>query len=743
MANVSEALALAVDHHMAGRLAEAETLYGRILDAVPDQPQTLHLLGVLLAQTGRIETGLSCVEAAIAVEPDVPAFHLNRGKICDALGRYDASLDSYRNALIRRPDLAEAWERADQALRQLAERAFDSADFPRAASYYRRVLALRPGDLVATFDRAMVLKHLRDLDGSATALGHAVRLNPRLERAHRERAEVLSTLGRWLESLDSRRSILASRPDDAEAWWALAVSLHRAGTPPAGAEWRIEDAYRRLLALEPSHAGGWGNLGLALQEAAQGMAAVAVGRRAVRVAAMDEGAAVNLASALHRVERFAEAEAAGRRALTLNPASPEALLNRAVALDERHIVEGAEQTLLRLLRLRPDEAPAFAQLGRLCERAGRTERAEGALWRALALQPADEESWAALGRVRLRRKGAVGALASARRSLCLQPGLPSGLLVEGESLECLGADAEALAVYDRVIALFPGIGTAFTRRALQRLRPVVTAPSPRAASGRGRLAGSSLGRAGRFGNQLLQYGVLRIAAERNGLELEVPDWVGRPLYGLDDPLPGTPLPILHEDELGIAGLLAGDRPALRGGRDVVGFFCGDMTPLAPHRDRFRSLFSLADGVAELADRAEAALRSRGRTLVAIHLRRGDFGNGRFWTAPEAWYLDWLGAVWPCLDRPVLYVATDDPAVIRRFAAYAPLHAGDIADPLPGAEFLIDHRMLSSADLLAVSNSSFSVTAAMLNGQAAAMLRPDRGVGGLRPFDPWAEPVLLD
>lgn len=52
MATVEEALLLAVDHHTAGRIAEAETLYGRILDAVPDQPDALHLLGVLSAQSG-------------------------------------------------------------------------------------------------------------------------------------------------------------------------------------------------------------------------------------------------------------------------------------------------------------------------------------------------------------------------------------------------------------------------------------------------------------------------------------------------------------------------------------------------------------------------------------------------------------------------------------------------------------------------------------------------------------------
>ncbi len=54
MATVSEALSIALDHHIAGRVAEAETLYGRILEAVPGHPDASHLMGLLLAQTGRV-----------------------------------------------------------------------------------------------------------------------------------------------------------------------------------------------------------------------------------------------------------------------------------------------------------------------------------------------------------------------------------------------------------------------------------------------------------------------------------------------------------------------------------------------------------------------------------------------------------------------------------------------------------------------------------------------------------------
>lgn len=44
---VDQALELAVQHHNARRLAEAESIYWRILQTDPNQPMALHLLGVV------------------------------------------------------------------------------------------------------------------------------------------------------------------------------------------------------------------------------------------------------------------------------------------------------------------------------------------------------------------------------------------------------------------------------------------------------------------------------------------------------------------------------------------------------------------------------------------------------------------------------------------------------------------------------------------------------------------------
>lgn len=137
------------------------------------------------------------------------------------------------------------------------------------------------------------------------------------------------------------------------------------------------------------------------------------------------------------------------------------------------------------------------------------------------------------------------------------------------------------------------------------------------------------------------------------------------------------------------------------------------------------------------------MRSRGATVVALHLRRSDFGTGKFWIAPERWYLDWLAAIWPTLDDPVLYIASDDPRLATAFSAYRPLTADSLSAPQPGAEFLEDFFLLASAHVLAISNSTFSGMAALLNESAGTFLRPERSANGLVAFDPWDTRLFIE
>jgi len=65
VAALSNELQIAVEHHQAGRLAEADSLYRRVLEIEPDNASALHLRGVLAHQQARNEDAVGSIEKAI------------------------------------------------------------------------------------------------------------------------------------------------------------------------------------------------------------------------------------------------------------------------------------------------------------------------------------------------------------------------------------------------------------------------------------------------------------------------------------------------------------------------------------------------------------------------------------------------------------------------------------------------------------------------------------------------------
>ena len=335
------------------------------------------------------------------------------------------------------------------------------------------------------------------------------------------------------------------------------------------------------------------------------------------------------------------------------------------------------------------------------------------------------------------------AEAMARQVLKVAPMNFPALRALGAILEHTGRTDEALQAFESIIEVNPGSGIAFTRRAAILLRRQWgPPPQPRAAVAGPRIMCSSLGANGRFANQLLQYAVARLYAEDHGLTAEFPEWIGRELYGFDDPLLGPLLPTLSEKDVDIAGALSGRTAAALAEHDLWGYFQKSSQDFAGHRDRFRRMFKPARQIAALSAEWMSKLGAGDRPLVALHLRRGDFVKTKLWIAPEDWYLAWLGDLWPRLERPLLYIATDDPSVLTAFSAYAPVTTDILTPALSGAEFYPDFHVLTQATHLAISNSSFSFVAAMLNERGVEFVRPERDTARLVAFDPWNAPITL-
>ena len=73
MRSTIELLELGLEHQHQGRWDEAERIYREVLERQPDQPDALHLLGVLKAQTGQPSLAAALIARAIAQNPAAPA----------------------------------------------------------------------------------------------------------------------------------------------------------------------------------------------------------------------------------------------------------------------------------------------------------------------------------------------------------------------------------------------------------------------------------------------------------------------------------------------------------------------------------------------------------------------------------------------------------------------------------------------------------------------------------------------
>jgi tetratricopeptide (TPR) repeat protein len=234
----SSPLAVAFAHHKAGRLAEAETAYRRLLAAAPSNPDIAMLLGLLLDQRGAHAEAIQHLAKAAKAKPSDPASHYNLALALQHAGR--------------------------------------GGD---AASSYRRALALRPEYLAARVNLGNLLAETGTDEEAIALLRDGLALHGEQVDLHYNLARILQQAGRHAEAVAHYRSALAIKPDLPGALNNLGLLLQ------TGKE--IDEAialYQRGLAANPANLDLLLNLGNALMLASRFDEAIAAYRRAQAVA---------------------------------------------------------------------------------------------------------------------------------------------------------------------------------------------------------------------------------------------------------------------------------------------------------------------------------------------------------------------------------------------------------------------------------------------------------------------------
>jgi hypothetical protein len=257
---------------------------------------------------------------------------------------------------------------------------------------------------------------------------------------------------------------------------------------------------------------------------------------------------------------------------------------------------------------------------------------------------------------------------------------------------------------------------------------------------------SNFGRNGRFGNQLFQYTFLRLVAERQSAQLQLPVWAGSAIFGLSTPDHSkTKIKIVNESEMTASDLINLMRVTDKNFQDLDydGHAQMHTSCYAADKDFIRSLFVFDKRLGSFFERALSHLGLAQKKIIAIHLRRGDYGYDRYFRAPCSWYEKWVNHAGYSPDEYIIYICSESPKKYRkRFPQFTVITSDDLKCPAQLAPYL-DFMIMTLADAVATSNSSFSFFATMLNRKTNQFYRPDFDQLSLVQFDPWnANPLLI-
>ena len=175
-------LALAAEHHKAGRIDEAARLYRELLQQSPNNVDAMRLLaGILAGRSSKVEEAEALLRKATSLAPDYALAFLDLGGILHDQYRYAEAMECLQRASRLQPQAAKP-------LYMLASTLAPAGRTAEALDTYREVLKRQP-------------RHA----GARLGLGHTFK-----------------TMGRLREAIEAYRECVRIRPENGEVYWSLA-----------------------------------------------------------------------------------------------------------------------------------------------------------------------------------------------------------------------------------------------------------------------------------------------------------------------------------------------------------------------------------------------------------------------------------------------------------------------------------------------------------------------------------------
>jgi predicted O-linked N-acetylglucosamine transferase (SPINDLY family) len=305
-----EAIEVAVQHHQAGRPAEAEAILRRILIDEPSHAGVWHRLGRIVMDTGQVDQAVAALREAVRLNPHFVEAHYDLGIALMNLQRSEEAIAAWRRVIQLEPDHAAAYGQMAQAFR-VAGRVDEAIEAIAACTRAIESQSVRARESCAA---GLALSRQGRNDEALVAYSRAVQLDPALAEAHHGLSVILEHKGQIDSALAASTTAIRLMPNFADGHNGLGVARRRKGLLAEAIE-----AFATAVQIDPAHAHAPNNLGCALSESDRLDDAIAVFQSAVRARPDSWATYNNLGNAWRQVGELDEAVSCYRKALELQP----------------------------------------------------------------------------------------------------------------------------------------------------------------------------------------------------------------------------------------------------------------------------------------------------------------------------------------------------------------------------------------------------------------------------------------
>jgi tetratricopeptide (TPR) repeat protein len=293
--NINKTIQSAFEYHRKGDLRQAESLYKKILRKQPDNPDILHMLGVVFYQLADYDSAIIYIRKALQFRPSDPASaHCNLGLALRGKGLPDEAISCYQRAIELKPSFAEAYCNLGYALQEKG-RTDD------AMTYLVKAIEINPYLTKAYYNLGITLQEKGRVDDAVASYQKAIELDPYYAKAYCNIGAALLEKGQFDQVITYCRKAIELDPSFAKAYCNLGAAVFEKG--------RIDEAiacYQKTIELDPFFAQAYCNLGFALQEKGQFAEAITHYQKALGLDPGSENAKFNMSIAQLLTGNFRE-----------------------------------------------------------------------------------------------------------------------------------------------------------------------------------------------------------------------------------------------------------------------------------------------------------------------------------------------------------------------------------------------------------------------------------------------------